>query len=603
MTTPLADLAFDLSSLRAAYEAGLSPVAVAEEALARIDASNDPGIFIARFSRQALLAAAAALGPAPDARPLWGVPFAVKDNIDVAGLPTTAACPAFAYEPEASATAVARLVAAGAIPVGKTNLDQFAAGLVGLRTPYPVPRNAVDATLVPGGSSSGSAVAVARGLVSFALGTDTAGSGRVPAGLNNIVGLKPTLGAVPTRGVVPACRSLDCVSVFAPSVADAYAVFAVMAGVDPQDAWSRAVRVAPLGGLPPLTRIAVPDAASRRFAGDAAAAAAFDATIGDLAALGGEIVEIDLEPFFEVASLLYDGPFVAERYQAIRSFIEATPEALHPVTRAIIESARRFDAAQAFGGLHRLAELKRELREVWGRVDVMLVPTFPRPRTVAEVAADPVGLNSAFGTYTNFVNLLDLCALAAPGRPRADGLPAGVTLIAPAGADARIAALGEALHATGGTAVGATGRAPAAAPARPAVAGPGEIEIVVVGAHLSGMALNGEVTRHGGRFLRTAETTPSYRLFALPGQVRRPGLLRVAEGAGAAIACEAWAFPAESVGPFVAGVPAPLGVGTLRLADGTRALGFLVEAEGVVGAEEITHFGGWRAYARHLEAA
>ena len=597
MTPSLSDLALDLSSLRSAYAQGASPEAVIDEVFARIDGCGDPGIFISLADRTAARAAAAALGAAPDGRPLWGVPFAVKDNIDVAGLPTTAACPAFAYQPEKSAVAVERLVAAGAIPVGKTNLDQFATGLVGLRTPYPAPLNAVSPDIVPGGSSSGSAVAVARGLVSFALGTDTAGSGRVPAGLNNIVGLKPTLGAVPTMGVVPACRTIDCVSVFALSVDDAYAVFSAASGFEPADPFSRDVRASTIAPAPGTFTIAVPDAASRRFGGDRGAEAAFDAAVADVAALGATVVELDFEPFFAVASLLYEGAFVAERYEAIRSFIEEQPEEMHPVTRAIIESARRFDAASAFGAQYRLAEMRRELSSVWTGVDAMLVPTFPRPRTVAEVTAEPVRLNSELGTYTNFVNLLDLCALAVPARPRPDGLPAGVTLIAPAGADARLAALGGKIHAMGGTPLGATGRPPAPAPDRAgARAAAGEIELVVVGAHLSGMKLNSELTGCGARFLRASQTTPDYRLFALEGAIPRPGLLRVADGQGAAIATEVWALPPEGFGRFVAGIGAPLGIGVVRLADGSTPKGFLAEAEGVKGAREITDFGGWRAY-------
>ncbi|MFC7052079.1 allophanate hydrolase [Hansschlegelia quercus] len=603
MTTALADLAFDLASLRSAYAAGLSPLAVVEEAFARIEAAGDPGIFIALADRDAAIAEARALGSSTDGRALWGVPFAVKDNIDVAGLPTTAACPDFAYQPERDAEVVSRLKAAGAIVVGKTNLDQFATGLVGLRTPYPAPLNAVDPALAPGGSSSGSAVSVARGLVAFSLGTDTAGSGRVPAGLNNIVGLKPTVGAVPTEGVLPACRTLDCVSVFANSVDDAYSVFQAMAGYCASDAFSRDFAKPSIAPLPPSFRVLIPDAASRRFAGDAAAETAFDATIADLKGLGAQTTEIDLEPFFAVASLLYDGPFVAERYEAIRSFIEEKPEALHPVTRKIIQGAVRFDAANAFGALYKLAELKRALGGVWASADAMLVPTYPRPHTVAAIEAEPIALNSEFGTYTNFVNLLDLCALAVPGRPRADGKPAGVTLIAPAGHDFRIAAIGEALHIAGAVPVGATGRAPSPAPARAAAAGPDEMELVVVGAHLSGMALNGEVTKLGGRFLRAVDTERSYKLFSLPGKVARPGLLRVRTGEGAAIATEVWALPKSAIGPFVSAIPSPLGFGTLRLADGTTPFGFLVEPEGIVGAEEITRYGGWRAFIGATKAA
>ena len=603
MTRPLEALSFGLGSLAQAYASGVSPADVVDEVFARIEAAGDPGIFISLPEKAAVLAEARALGGAPDGRPLWGVPVAVKDNIDVAGLDTTAACPAFAYTPATDAVAVARLRAAGALVIGKTNLDQFATGLVGLRSPYAPPKNALNPDLVPGGSSSGSAVAVARGLVSLALGTDTAGSGRVPAGLNNIVGLKPTVGAIPTEGVFPACRSIDCVSVFATSVDDAYAAFAAMAGFEPSDPFSREIRTAPLGPTPPVLRVGVPTRETRSFGGDPAAQAAYEATLADISAMGGDIVELDFEPFFAVAGLLYSGPFVAERYEAIRGFIESRAEEIHPVTRAIIEGARRFDAADAFGGIYELAAMRRTLGDRLAGLDCLAVPTYPRPRSVAEVSEHPVGLNSEFGVYTNFVNLLDLCALAVPGRPRPDGLPAGVTLIGRAGADARLAAIGERLHAMGGTPVGALGLPAPAAPDRPPVPAADEIPIVVVGAHLSGMALNGELTSRGARFLRAVDTAPSYRLFALPGKVARPGLLRVADGAGTAVATEVWALPSSAFGDFVSGIPAPLGIGTLKLGDGSTALGFLVEAEGTAGAQDISRYGGWRAYARAEAAA
>lgn len=588
-----------IPALHAAYEAGLDPRAVVSEAYRRLAALGDPGIFITLVPEAEALAAAAALAPFDRReKPLWGVPFAVKDNVDVAGLPTTAACPDFAFVPDATAPAVVRLLAAGAILLGKTNLDQFATGLVGLRTPYPAPRNALDPAIVPGGSSSGSAVAVAHGLVAFAVGTDTAGSGRVPAGLNNIVGLKPSLGAVSSRGMLPACRTLDTLSVFAGTVADADAAFRVMAGYDPQDPWSRDLPVpARPAGLPPSLRLGVPDGASRRFEGDARAQAAFDASLGDLRALAGEAEAVDLAPMFAVAELLYQGPWVAERYQATRAMMECRPEALHPATRAVIGTATAHSAADAFAGLYRLAELRRAAETLWSRIDVLAVPTYPRPVTCAEVEADAIGPNAMLGTYTNFVNLLDLCALAVPGRFRADGLPSGVTLIAPRGRDGVLAALGARLHAASAVTIGASAvPVPAPDPGAPEAA-PGEIEVAVVGAHLSGLPLNRELIGHGARFLRRAETAPDYRLYALPGgPPRRPGLLRVAAGEGAGIEIEVWALPPEGFGRFVSGVPAPLGIGTLRLADGTAPKGFLVEAEGVAGAEDITGYGGWRRY-------
>ena len=597
-----------LSALHAAYADGLSPEAVVAETYRRIAAAADPGIFLALVPEAEAQAAARALGPFDRERtPLWGVPFAVKDNVDVAGLPTTAACPDFAYTPEATAPAVARLRAAGAILVGKTNLDQFATGLVGLRTPYPAPKNACDPSIVPGGSSSGSAVAVARGLVTFALGTDTAGSGRVPAGLNNVVGLKPSLGSVSGRGVVPACRTLDTLSVFAGTVSEADAVFRIMAGYDPQDPFARALPVPPRpGGLPPGLRLGVPDAAGRIFGGDPLSEQAFDASLADLRALlGGPTTAVDLAPFHAVAQLLYAGPWVAERYQAIRSFLEARPEALHPTTRAIIGAATGHSAADAFAGLYRLAELRRATEPVWRAIDVLVVPTYPRPRRVADLAADPVGPNSELGTYTNFVNLLDLCALAVPGRWRADGFPSGVTLIAPRGADGLLAELGARLHAASGATLGASGLPlPAEAAPQGTRAQGDEIEVAVVGAHLSGLPLNGELTARGARFLRAVATRPDYRLHALPGgPPARPGLIRVAPGTGAAIETEVWALAPDAFGRFVAAIPSPLAIGTLSLADGTTPKGFLVEAAGLTGARDISGHGGWRAYLASGEAS
>ena len=591
-------ISLDLASLRIRYSAGGDPRAVLAGCLDRLARLDDPGIFLAVSDVAALDRAVAALGPFdPVAKPLWGVPFAVKDNIDLAGLPTTAACPGFAFRPERSATVVERLVAAGAVPLGKTNLDQFATGLVGVRTPHPVPRNSFDPAYVPGGSSSGSAVATARGLVSFALGTDTAGSGRVPAGLNNLVGLKPSLGAVSVRGVLPACQTLDCVSIFALTVPDAWEVFAAAAGYDAADPWSRPMRLGHPGAAA-SPRLGVPDRASRIFLGDAVAERAFDAALTLAAKLGASLVEIDLAPFFDVARLLYEGPWVAERYQAIRAFIEASPEALHPVTRRITEGARRYTAADAFAASYEVAALRRRTEAAWDGVDMLCVPTFPKPVRLTEVSVDPIGPNAGLGTYTNFVNLLDLCALALPGPFRDDGLPSGVTLISRRADDAVLAGFGARLHESAGTPLGATG---APQPGRGFAPPPGDTgdadEIVVVGAHLSGMPLNPELVRHGGRLVRAATTTDAYRLFALPGgPPARPGLVRVAPGRGAAVAVEVWSLPSQGFGRFVAGIPAPLAIGTVRLADGTAPKGFLCEAEGIEGAADITDHGGWRAF-------
>ncbi|SFV13650.1 allophanate hydrolase [Methylobacterium sp. 174MFSha1.1] len=589
----MTDFPLTLAQYREAYASGsLTPARAVREVYRRIAALADPAVFIT-LRPEAEVAAEAENLPAG---PLHGIPVAVKDNIAVSGLLTTCACPDYGTIAAEDAAVVARLRQAGALVIGKTNLDQFATGLVGVRSPYGVPRNALDPALVPGGSSSGSAIAVAAGLVPLALGTDTAGSGRVPAGLNNIVGLKPTLGALSTRGVVPACRTLDCVSVFALTAADAFEGFSALAGFDAADPFSRALPVGQPG--PVAKRIGVPDGTSRRFFGDTLSEAAFDASLADLAALGATLEPVDLTPFFAAAALLYDGPWVAERWEAIRGFITERPEALHPVTRAITERATAFSAADAFAGRYRLAELRRATEPVWQGIDALCVPTFPRPQTLAGLAADPVGPNAELGTYTNFVNLLDLCALAVPGHPRADGGPAGVTLIAPAGRDATLISLGDALHRAGGTPMGATGaRLPPAPEPRPPLAMGDEIELVVVGAHLSGLPLNGELAALGARLLRAVETAPDYRLYALPGAgPRRPGLVRVAAGTGTAIATEVWALTPEAFGRFVAAIPAPLGIGTLRLSDGTAPKGFLCEPEGVREAEDVSRHGGWRAY-------
>ena len=592
-------LSFDIATLHGAYRDGADPRAVIAEAFARLHALGDPGIFIARAPAAVIDGALAALGPFdPVAKPLWGLPFAIKDNIDLAGIVTTAACPAYAYEPGESAEAVRRLMAAGAIPLGKTNLDQFATGLVGMRSPYPPPQNSFDPAMVPGGSSSGSAIAVARGIACFALGTDTAGSGRVPAALNNIVGLKPSLGAVSVRGVMPACQTLDCVSVFALTVTDAWTVFSAMAGVDEADPWSRPMPLGQPASAAPARRIGVPDRASRVFLGDTLAEAAFDAALALLRDAGHTLVEVDFAPFFATARLLYEGAWVAERYQAVRAFIVAQPDAMHPVTLSITRGAERFSAADAFAGLYRLAALRRETEPAWRTVDMLAVPTFPRPVTRAEIAADPIGPNTGLGTYTNFVNLLDLCALAVPGPFRSDGFPAGVTLVGPSGHDADLAATGAAFHARTGLTLGATAIAQPVLNYAPIEAEAEGIEVVAVGAHLSGLPLNRELVALGGVFRRSCPTTADYAFYALPGTVPpKPGLVRVESG-GAAIATEVWSLPPEGFGRFVAGIPAPLAIGTLRLADGTSPKGFLCEAAGLEGAENITRYGGWRAYLR-----
>ena len=435
----MTDLSFDIASLHDFYAMGGSPERVITLAYERLAAAEDPGIFIHLIPAAQTHAAALALETFdPIAKPLWGIPFAVKDNIDVAGLPTTAACPEFAFQPKAHAPVVTRLLEAGAILIGKTNLDQFATGLVGIRSPYPAPKNPFDSERVPGGSSSGSAVAVARRCVSFSLGTDTAGSGRVPAGLNNLVGLKPSLGALSTRGVLPACKTLDCVSIFALNIADARRGFDVAAHFDPQDPYSRPF-VAREGKVQML---GVPRLQDRLFFGDRAAEKAYEKALSDILCTGLPIREINMSGFFAVARMLYEGPWVAERRAAISAFMNEKPEALLPVTRSIIESADRFSATDTFEALYTLQELRRTTEKIWDEIDALIVPTAPIAPKVAELEADPISPNSRLGTYTNFVNLLDLCALAVPGPFRSDGVPAGTTIIAPRGHDRILTDLG-----------------------------------------------------------------------------------------------------------------------------------------------------------------
>jgi allophanate hydrolase len=561
-----------------------NPADTVARSFARIRSHADPAVFISLRPQAEAIAEANAL--ANKRVPLYGVPVAIKDNIDVAGLATTAGCPAFAYQASQDAAAVARLKRAGAIVIGKTNLDQFATGLVGVRSPYGVPRNPFDPALPPGGSSSGSAVAVAAGLVPLALGTDTAGSGRVPAGLNNIVGLKPSLGLVSTAGVVPACRSLDCVSLFALTTDDAFAALAAIA-----------LPVGALGALPPGLRVAVPNAAGRIFFGDKRAETAFAASLKIAAALGVTLVEIDFSPFLEAAKLLYDGPWVAERWAAVGGFIAAHPDAVHPVTRSIIEAGTKPSAVDAFRAFYRLEELRGKARECFAGVDAMMVPTVPAAYTIAEIEADPVRLNSNLGTYTNFVNLLDLAGIAVPAVVANDGTPFGVTFLAPASRDALLASIGRAFHAGTKLPLGALRQPlPQLAPLAPALRSD-EVAIAVVGAHLSGMPLNGELRARNARFLETTATAPDYRLYVLPNaSPAKPGLLGVAPGSGRAIEVELWALSHDAFGRFVAAVPPPLAIGTLTLANGRRVNGFLVEAAATSGALDISHLGGWRAF-------
>lgn len=593
-----------IAAIVAAHRAGLvSPAQTVARSFQRIRDHNDPAIFISLRDEEAAIAEAAAL-TAKDAMrlPLYGVPLAVKDNIDVAGMPTTAACPAYSYTPSLDSTAVARLRAAGAIVIGKTNLDQFATGLVGVRSPYGIPKNPIRGDLIPGGSSSGSAIAVSTGMVPLALGTDTAGSGRVPAMFNNIVGLKPSLGLVSTAGVVPACRTLDCVSVLSLTVDDALAALAAMAGPDGADPFSRNRTLASLSTFPANLRLGVPRDGQLIFFGDKAQEAAYDAALKRWSALGATLVGFDLEPLYETARLLYEGPWITERYLVIRNLLASSPDAIHPVTREITIAGSRISAADTFAALYRLQALRRIAERAFASIDALVLPTAPTAYSTAQVLANPIELNSRLGTYTNFVNLLDLCGLSLPAAIRPDGAPFGITLLAPAGQDAQLASIGRVFHADTKLTLGARGvRQPPLADVPPGLSGD-EIAIAVVGAHLSGMVLNGELKALGGRLLEATATAPDYRLYALPTTPPKPGMLRVEAGTGASIELEIWALPAASFGKFVAAIPPPLSIGTVRLRDGRGVKGFLVEAADINGAREISAFGGWRAFVANAAA-
>jgi allophanate hydrolase len=587
-----------VAAIVAAHRAGhLSPAQTVARSFQRIRDHNDPAIFISLRDEKEAIAEAEVVSAKDAAKlPLYGIPVAIKDNIDVAGLPTTAACPAYSYMPSLDATSVARLRAAGAIVIGKTNLDQFATGLVGVRSPYGIPTNPMRADLIPGGSSSGSAVAVSTGLVPLALGTDTAGSGRVPAMLNNIVGLKPSLGLVSTAGVVPACRTLDCVSVLSLTVDDAMTALRTMAGPDGADPFSRNRALAGVSAFPANLKLGVPRDGQLIFFGDKAQEAAYAAALKRWAALGATLVRFDLEPFYETARLLYEGPWVAERYLVIRNLLASSPNAIHPVTREITIAGARLSAADTFAALYRLQALRRTAERAFIGIDALVLPTAPTVYSTAQVLANPIELNSRLGTYTNFVNLLDLCGLALPASIRPDDIPFGITLLAPAGQDARLASIGRVFQADTRLTLGARG-VPQLLLADLA-AGPGEdeIAIAVVGAHLSGMVLNGELKALGGRLLEATVTAPDYRLYALDTIPPKPGMLRVEAGTGAAVALEIWALSAASFGKFVAAIPPPLSIGTVRLADGRGVKGFIVEAADIDGAREISAFGGWRAF-------
>jgi allophanate hydrolase len=591
----------DITSLAEMYRSGaLTPSAEVARIYSEIAEKGERPVWITLVPKEQNLARANAIESDAKARslPLYGIPFAVKDNFDVAGLPTTAGCPAFAHLPDETATIVQRLLDAGAILIGKTNMDQFATGLVGTRTPYGICSSVFNPAFLSGGSSSGSAVAVAQGLVSFSLGTDTAGSGRVPAAFNNLVGLKPTRGVLSTHGLLPACRTLDCVSVFAETCADAAHVLGVARGFDPKDAYSRTPipgqQAAPWSASETF-RFGVPE--SLEFFGDNESAKAYQASIQALTDLGGTSVSIDYEPFRKAASLLYQGPWVAERSAAIKDFLATDPDTLDPTVCSILKGAAKYSAINAFEAAYKLQDLARETAPTWAQVDFLLLPTTPTHFTIEQVQAAPIERNSELGFYTNFVNLLDLAAVAIPAGLKPNGLPFGVSLIGKAFSDEGLLTIADRLHRRLARTLGGSQRPIGATklfqPATPA----GCLQVAVVGAHLTGQPLNWQMTERKARLIRTTRTHPDYRLYALANTTPpKPGLVFQPGYGGEGIEVEVWAMPEDTVGSFLNAIPQPLVLGTLRLADGSLVKGFLCEPAGIEGALEITHLGGWRNY-------
>ncbi|KGO56906.1 Urea carboxylase [Penicillium expansum] len=540
--------------------------------------------------------------------PLFGVPFAAKDNIDAAGFCTTAACPSFGTEPVAAdSTVVQRLKSQGAILVGKTNLDQFATGLVGTRSPYGAVANSFDPNRVSGGSSSGSSVVVAQGLVPFSLGTDTAGSGRIPAGFNNLVGLKPTRGALSAHGVVPACRSLDCVSIFALTLEDADLVLQLAEGYDIQDAYSRdrancATHKSPRGALPSQPTLAI--CSNPEWFGRTEQAAAYQDALTKAQQLGWKLEPVDFTPLFSLASLLYEGPWVAERYAAIEKFIRSVPaEAMDPVVRSIILKAEKFSAVDLFTCEYHRRDLSCEIEQIFGKYDALLVPTAPTFPSMQDLKDEPVVANSQLGTYTNFVNFLDWSALAIPAGWREDGLPFGITLIGGAWEEPRLLELARRWMSDAPRLLGATGvEYQEICTGIPATFN--SMQLAVVGAHLSGFPLNKDLVSRGATLVTATTTAPCYQLFALhtTGPVSKPGLKRVADG-GESIEVEVWDMPLDKMGSFLGTVAAPLGIGSVELRDGRWVHGFICESVGLENAKDVTSFGGWRGYTQSLNTS
>ena len=594
----LSDLSLDIASLQAHYRSGtLAPAEVIREVYRRIGALRDNPIWIYLVPEEEAVRAAEALAHEALA-PLFGIPFAIKDNIDAATLPTTAGCPQFSYVAQRDATVVGHLRKAGGILIGKTNLDQFATGLVGARSPYGACSTVFHSEYISGGSSSGSAVAVAAGLVSFSLGTDTAGSGRVPAAFNNILGLKPTRGILSTYGVVPACRSLDCVSLFCLTAEDAESVFSIAAGYDRNDPYSR--HLPPAKSFPSTFRIGIPSPQDLHMV-DPGYLELFTIAGERLSSLGYTLVEMDITPFLQAAQLLYGGPWVSERFAAVGRFVKEQPEAVHPVVREIILGGEKYSAFDAFNGQYSLEGIRQETFDTWSVVDFLLLPTVPDIFRIAEVQNDPVALNSRLGLFTNFLNLLDLSAIAVPAGFRSDGLPFGITLVGQTFSDRSLLTLASFYLRALRPSLGGTGLPypDSFAPAKEINSD--RMMIAVAGAHLTGEPLNYQLTTRDGRFIRKAKTAPSYQLFALPGtSPPKPGLIRVGAETGVSINLEVWELPLAEFGNFLKEVPSPLTIGMVHLSDGRVVKGFLCEEVAAQDALNISEFGGWKAYLKSL---
>ncbi len=595
-------LDLSISSLRRQYRDGsLTPSAVVDFILERSAAFKHHNVWITQLSRQQIAVYLDRLDITQiDKLPLFGIPFAIKDNIDLAGIPTTAACPEFCYVPDHSAFVVQQLIHAGAIPIGKTNMDQFATGLVGTRSPYGAVKNCINPDYISGGSSSGSAVATGLGLVTFALGTDTAGSGRVPAMFNNLIGVKPSCGVISSRGVVPACRSIDCVSLFALNPDDAATIYPVLSRYDEEDAFSRPVRTGNRHINRPFRFGVITE--DQMQPGPPELTRLMQQMSDQLVALGGTPVPIDFSPFIQAASLLYEGPWVAERYAAIQSLITTRPEVLHPVTRTIITQATRFSAADTFQAIYRLRELKMIADRILADVDFVLTPTASDIYTIKEVEDEPYRLNSLLGFYTNFVNLLDYSAISIPAGKLDKGMPFGVTLFADKFMDGQLIDLSREILAHSGLVMGAGDTRWVPETRFDTTDDSGHTDLLVCGAHLSGMPLNHQLAELNAVLVQATTTAPRYRLYALAGgPPYRPGLVRDVDH-GAAISVEVWSIPVEHLGKFLLGIPAPLGLGRVELNDGRYVTGFICEPCAVKTATEITDFGGWRKYIETLSA-